>query len=461
MRIQSSSCLAVLVGLLIGIAPAALAQDLDGDGWSVAGGDCCDVPSGGCVDPELVNPGAYDLANGIDDDCDGTIDNGSIGDCSVSTVLNPTAIAVANALDICQTTSLNPPLSQRTWGLIGAELLRATGANVPSVLQAAVMMTYGVNGPAGNGTMAVLSTGRARDASHPGFVPPEPGQAWGDPVPAPADFVAANGGLYHTEFCPPSLGTIVHDSVRLRLVLRVPTNANGFQFSHRYFSSQYPDVCEPYNDHLIGQLTSGYPVLPPDRNILYGSNNEPVTDQTANFLVCTPNPPDFPCSQGPGELSGTGYQNTDAATSWATSVAPVLPGETITLEFIIWDTDDQLFDALALIDNFRWTTITQETGVGDPPTVASGLFLGARPNPFVRSASIDFSLPVAGRVALGVFDVAGRLVRRLADGEYTAGPHTVAWDGKDDAGQRVFSGAYFVRLQAGDRQIVKRVVLEN
>jgi len=45
-----------------------------------------------------------------------------------------------------------------------------------------------------------------------------------------------------------------------------------------------------------------------------------------------------------------------------TAAAPVLPGEIIELEFIIWDSGDGTVDGLALFDDFRWATIEQPVG---------------------------------------------------------------------------------------------------
>ena len=48
--------------------------DADGDGFTTCGGDCCDSTE--CANPALVNPGAFDVpGNGVDDDCDGMVDN--------------------------------------------------------------------------------------------------------------------------------------------------------------------------------------------------------------------------------------------------------------------------------------------------------------------------------------------------------------------------------------------------
>jgi len=72
----------------------------------------------------------------------------------------------------------------------------------------------------------------------------------------------------------------------------------------------------------------------------------------------------------------------------------------------------------------------------------------ARPNPFNPVTTIDFSLVTDGRVAIRVFDCAGRVVRTLVDAEFEAGPHATTWDGTNDTGQRAASGVYFVRMEA-------------
>ena len=58
---------------------------------------------------------------------------------------------------------------------------------------------------------------------------------------------------------------------------------------------------------------------------------------------------------GSAELTGTGYEGaTGGGTGWLTTTAPVTPGETITLRFIVWDEGDHIYDSATLIDNFRW-----------------------------------------------------------------------------------------------------------
>lgn len=82
-----------------------------------------------------------------------------------------------------------------------------------------------------------------------------------------------------------------------------------------------------------------------------------------------------------------------------------------------------------------------------------------QPNPARGSVSLSFDLPAAGRVALSVHDVGGRLVRTIAAGERLAsGRHERSWDGRDDGGRAVAPGVYLVRLQAGEGVLTRRVV---
>jgi len=93
--------------------------------------------------------------------------------------------------------------------------------------------------------------------------------------------------------------------------------------------------------------------------------------------------------------------------------------------------------------------------VADAPEVD---FLAApTPNPVRGSAMIHFGLARAGEVRLELFDMAGRRVRSLAGGVLAAGPHFTQWDGRDQHGQRVTAGIYFLRLTTPSRTFDVRV----
>jgi hypothetical protein len=69
------------------------------------------------------------------------------------------------------------------------------------------------------------------------------------------------------------------------------------------------------------------------------------------------------------------------------------------------------------------------------------------PNPFNPATTIAFEVPRgAGLVTLAIFDVSGRRVRVLEQGELEAGRYTRTWQGRDDTGRAVASGVYFYKL---------------
>lgn len=99
------------------------------------------------------------------------------------------------------------------------------------------------------------------------------------------------------------------------------------------------------------------------------------------------------------------------------------------------------------------------TGVGDGgvPNVAASA--RSYPNPFNPQTTIEYVVPAGGPVRLAVFDARGRQVRVLAAGDAEAGTHTVSWDGRDDGGQAVASGVYFLRFEAAGEERVGKLVL--
>ncbi len=81
------------------------------------------------------------------------------------------------------------------------------------------------------------------------------------------------------------------------------------------------------------------------------------------------------------------------------------------------------------------------------------------PNPFNPMTKISFDLAQSGAVRLGIFDLRGRLVRRLVNEQLSAGVHTVRWDGVDDVGRSVSSGVYLYRLESSAGVQERKMVL--
>ena len=83
-----------------------------------------------------------------------------------------------------------------------------------------------------------------------------------------------------------------------------------------------------------------------------------------------------------------------------------------------------------------------------------------QPNPTRDVARIAFGLPAASHVRLQVLDLMGREVATLADETIPAGSYAMRWDGRS-GGRPVPTGMYFVRLQAGERRLMRRLVLAH
>jgi hypothetical protein len=81
------------------------------------------------------------------------------------------------------------------------------------------------------------------------------------------------------------------------------------------------------------------------------------------------------------------------------------------------------------------------------------------PNPFNPETEISFSLPERNQVSLVIYNILGKKVKTLVNGEMEAGTHTVSWNGKDEAGNQVASGIYFYKLSAGELTATKKMVL--
>ncbi len=90
---------------------------------------------------------------------------------------------------------------------------------------------------------------------------------------------------------------------------------------------------------------------------------------------------------------------------------------------------------------------------------------GVWPQPAERQASVAFTLADGGPQAetyttrLSVYDVAGRLVRRLVEGPLAPGQHVRQWDLKNGAGSGVASGCYFFVLEHGPEQVTSKVLV--
>lgn len=113
------------------------------------------------------------------------------------------------------------------------------------------------------------------------------------------------------------------------------------------------------------------------------------------------------------------------------------------------------------VDDF--SLISYEDGTSGVTGVVSSaqLMLAPNmPNPFSSETTLRFSVPSPGaRVTLRIFDVRGREVTTLLDGERVEGQRTLRWDGTNMRGAAVPAGIYFCNVVAGEEARSRKIVL--
>lgn len=335
--------------------------DGDSDSFTGAGGDCNDCNA-------AVNPAAFDIAgNLVDDDCDGTVDNGPPACDSGLALASALATDAANALDLCKLSS-----GPGDWGLVSASWTQADGAPPPA--SGTPLANYelghglvdsfgGTTLPHKGSRMLLLSSGTARRPTDPGFVAPASnGFDKGLTGNAPPGFPV------ETAACPGVVTGPLHDPAALELVLRAPSNAVGYGFDFRFYTAEWPDfICDTFNDFFLAIQ------IPAPAGSLFGDVSfdalaNPVSVNAGFLEVCGPpgvhGGKNFTCPQGTSSLVGTGFE-THGGTGWLTTTVPVSGGDQITLRLTVYDSGDGLFDSSVLIDNFRWVA----DPVGGPGTM--------------------------------------------------------------------------------------------
>jgi hypothetical protein len=114
-------------------------------------------------------------------------------------------------------------------------------------------------------------------------------------------------------------------------------------------------------------------------------------------------------------------------------------------------------DCLPAIDTI---IVRERVGVDNLEPAPGQFYLGnAYPNPFNSNTSIKFGSREQGDIQLDIFDLGGRKVRSLAEGNYAAGEHELKWDGRNDQGETVASGIYVYRLNSGVNISTKKMIL--
>ena len=110
----------------------------------------------------------------------------------------------------------------------------------------------------------------------------------------------------------------------------------------------------------------------------------------------------------------------------------------------------------AEVGNFIILTGDSPTSVKDTENIIPDQFVLKQnyPNPFNPATTIEFSIPEKSHVALTVYNILGKEIAKLADGNYNAGNYSIVFDARS-----LPSGVYFYQLKAGNFYEVKKMQL--
>jgi hypothetical protein len=370
-----------------GWSEASYCPDDDGDGWTVCGGDCNDHDS-------QINPCAFDTNDpadpvghdGIDNDCDGYVDNVITCESTLPAGFDYTPVDHAKAANICDN-PLCPRLVQGKaiwYGPSPHNAQRVTAHMGTSGEFAPRTIPANPSGApaAANTYMSFLSNGTAEDSTDSAGYATCPGTDFNTTFTNPMPLTAAQ----NTNPCGTGVNEAtvsVHDYTELRMTIKAPINAGSFSFDFAFFSEEYPVyICQGFNDTFLAiQYSQQFPT---GDQIAYDANNHRINVNNSFFQdcqACTTNAcpgwqagVNIACPNGTARLAGTFYDVAlgpstappsncnqkwgSGGTDWLTTTSPVQPGETFTLSWIVFDENDGILDSAVILDHFRWHSTT-------------------------------------------------------------------------------------------------------
>jgi hypothetical protein len=151
----------------------------------------------------------------------------------------------------------------------------------------------------------------------------------------------------------------------------------------------------------------------------------------------------------------TPHDNTDANNAAEAVLAPD------TYTFIVTPPTGSPYEMASLngLVITRDTTIVVNLATAPGNVPVGGKLGNGHPNPFRSATTVPYTVLQASDLTVGVYNVAGQLVRVLASGFHPADTYETTWDGRDRSGARVSSGVYFVRLNSSSGKDTRKVIL--
>jgi endo-1,4-beta-xylanase len=143
------------------------------------------------------------------------------------------------------------------------------------------------------------------------------------------------------------------------------------------------------------------------------------------------------------------WSNLTSALAYATTIKTQNYSVTVSADTALGKAKDTL---IAAINGLVISSTSVQTADGNTPKVFA--LNQNYPNPFNPTTTISFSLPVKNNIRLVLMNVLGQTVKEIANGDYAAGNHKILLDAT-----KLSSGVYFYKLEAGNFNNVKKLIL--
>lgn len=231
---------------------------------------------------------------------------------------------------------------------------------------------------------------------------------------------------------------------------------------YRWVTRVIPD---PVNETIAYVTFSGLKWLDPQPHIFK------TTDMGTNWTDISSNLPDAPVNAFAVDpintdwlFAGTdlgAYYSSDGGANWnyISSDLPIVSVYDMKIHpadhFLVLGTHAR---SMYKMDLSFITGINQERETA----LASGYILKQNyPNPFNPSTNIQFAIPKTEQVKIRIYNTAGQLVKEVVNKQFTSGSHTITWDGTNNNGYKVSSGAYIYSLETSNQKISRKMIFSK
>lgn len=110
-----------------------------------------------------------------------------------------------------------------------------------------------------------------------------------------------------------------------------------------------------------------------------------------------------------------------------------------------------------LVETEMIGTVVEEEVIDGPVSMPQIQLYRNHPNPFAYGTFVKYALSQNSEVHIVIYNLLGQKIRTLVHGEQEEGLHTVIWHATDNSGRKVPSGTYFLRLEAEEHTLTRKV----